>query len=319
LPFVSEHDVLVAISAVSLHIRRFNIAGTTTVDLPLGEISALLTALCWSIAVFMFKEAGSRLDAVALTFWKGLLATVALVPVVVLWGNLSALNSRDLAVLVLSGVIGIAVGDAAFFAALSRLRERETLVITETSAPLLTAGLALWLIGESLSGRQALGVLIVLTGVLLVLWPDRRVPGKRIPSGVAYALLAATCQAVGAVLSRDVLVTGESGPLTASLVRLAAGTIAIAPLWWLRTPALTWPLPEVRRPLILATFFGTFLAMMLQMASFALAPAGLVQALFASSIVMTFLIGARRGQPVPARAWMGSLLATFGIFAILMT
>ncbi|RMH44726.1 MAG: DMT family transporter [Gammaproteobacteria bacterium] len=288
----------------------------------LGEISALATALSWSIAVFAFKRLGGRLDAVALTFWKGVLATGALVPVALLWGRLDQLHFDDVLWLSISGTIGITIGDAAFFAALSRLGERDTLIVTETAAPIFTAWLAWLFIQEVLSLYQWLGVVLVMGGVALVLYRPshnhHQANRAMILAGVAFALLAALCQAGGAVISRDVLLAPHVSSIDASLIRLAVGTLFIAPVWYWRSATIRGQLTGLLPGLTTATFFGTFLAMLLQMASFALAPAAIVQTLFASSIIFTMLIGLWHGQKSDLRAWLGALLALVGVAVIIL-
>jgi drug/metabolite transporter (DMT)-like permease len=288
-----------------------------------GEIAAILTAVCWSVSIIMFRHLGGSFTPMSLTFWKGLLAISGLLITLIFSGVPVSIETQHILWLLLSGAIGIGIGDSAFFAALNRMSESTTLLLTETLAPIMTAILAIVWLSEWLSVSQWIAVAIILFGVDIVIRSRKR-KHKMVTvtlSGFNFAALAALCQAVGAVIGRDVLVTSQLDAVTASLIRLVGGVITVA-MFLLFSKGNWFPQTQnkyqVWKMLFIATFFGTFLAMMFQTYSFANAPAAIVQSIFASSIIFSLLIAYFMGQKVPTRAFVGSGIALAGIAMIML-
>ncbi len=287
----------------------------------IGEIAALLTALCWAISVIYFRQLGSHFSPFNLNLWKGVIAITGLLLAIFVLDISFSSDLNDILWLLLSGAIGIGIGDSAFFAALNRMCERTTLLLTETLSPIFTALLAIVWLSEWLSGFQWLAIAIILLGVDLVI---RSKKGKQREmdvslSGLNYAALSALCQAVGAVTGRDVLINSDIHVVTASLYRLVGGLILVSLIMLLTKQA--WLPHEFKKSqlwkiLTLATFVGTFVAMQLQTLSFAHAPAAIVQALFASSIIFSLVIAVVRGQKVNRSAVVGSSIALLGVSLI---
>jgi len=290
-------------------------------NLLLGEIAAILTALCWSVSIIMFRHLGNSFTPMNLTLWKGLIAISGLTITLLFSGIQQSPETQDLLWLLLSGAIGIGIGDSAFFAALNRMSESTTLLLTETLAPIMTALLAMIWLSEWLSVWQWLAIAVILFGVDIVIRARKNNPISVTLSGFNFAALAALCQAIGAVIGRDVLVSSQIDSITASLIRLVGGVITVS--IFLMVSKHRW-LPknhqkfQLWKILIIATFFGTFLAMIFQTLAFTHAPAAIVQSLFASSIIFTLVIAFMMGQKVTTRAFMGSGIALAGVALIML-
>jgi len=287
----------------------------------IGEAAALATALCWAVSVILFRRLAGNFTPLNLNFWKGLLSIAGIGLILLLRPQTTHFDSQDTLWLLLSGLIGIGVGDTAFFAALNRMGERATLLLSETMAPILTALLAMLWISEWLNWQQWLAIGIILLGVDIVV-RSRKGRRKHIEinlSGFAYAALAALCQAVGAVIGRDILTNGETDSVAASLVRLCGGMLLLVPLIafskhrFMPRNLERW---ETWKNLLHATFWGTFIAMLLQMYAFAHAEAAIVQSLFAASIIFALILAAMRGDELKPSAWIGSGIAVLGVAAI---
>ncbi len=288
-----------------------------------GEMAAIATAICWSISVMLFRYLGTNFTPLTLNLWKGLLASSGL-GIVLLFTNVTYFpQSSEIVWLLLSGAIGIGIGDTAFFSALNRMSESSTLLLTETLAPVLTAMLAMLWLAEWLSVWQWLAMAIILFGVDLVI-RSRKKGTQHFEvsfSGLNFAALAALCQAIGAVIGRDVLTHSAIDSISASLLRLLGGLItASLIILFSRKSFLPKQAGQLSTWKILAkaTFFGTFLAMIFQTLSFTYAPAAIVQALFASSIIFTLLLSWFNGQKITRNAFVGSSIAVVGVFLMML-
>ncbi len=289
----------------------------------IGEIAALITALIWAISVIFFRQLGGIFTPLNLNLWKGIISIVGL-SLTVLFMSSAMPEKNDFLWLLLSGLIGIGIGDTAFFAALNRMGERSTLLVAETLAPVFTAILAVVWISEVLSAVQWLAIAVILVGVDIVLGTRKR-KHKNLHfsfSALSFAALAALCQAVGAVIGRDILTHSDVDPVTASLVRLFGGLALVVPLLiiakqpWMPKQKLT---RETWLVLFGVTFLGTFLAMILQMFSFANAEAAIVQSLFASSIIFSLIIARIQGETITRNAIWGSLISIAGVGLIFLS
>lgn len=118
----------------------------------LGESAALATAFAWSLCARAFAGAGLRIGSVAVNHLR-LAAAVLILTVmhaVVIGGTpWAGMTSTVVLLFILSGVVGLTLGDAALFRAWVLIGPaRGTLVMT--TAPAWAAVLALLFLGERL-------------------------------------------------------------------------------------------------------------------------------------------------------------------------
>jgi len=99
--------------------------------------------------------------------------------------------------LVFRGLLGFG-GLAGYYVALARLPLADATTLQNTT-PLLTAGLAWWLLGEQIGWAAAVAIGLGLAGVLLVAHPTG---GALDPLGIAAAVGGATCSAIAYVTVR---------------------------------------------------------------------------------------------------------------------
>ncbi len=288
-----------------------------------GEIAALTTACCWAVAARMFQMLGAYFNPLALNFWKGALAALVLFAVTLFYPLAVELPSDAVFWLVLSGIIGIGLGDTFFFRALNQIGDSQSILVAETLAPILTALLAMIWINEWLSWQQWVGIAVVILSVDMIIKLQKRDSRKIFSmSGYVYAALAALCQAVGAVLSRDILTSTGIDAANASLFRLLGGLAAILLLMLVMKRSLrpTQALGAKGLKLLFwATLLGTFAALYLQMVAFANTKAAIVQTLFATSVVLSLLVARFLGEKVDKRTFLWSFMAMFGVSVLLLS
>lgn len=285
-----------------------------------GELAGLAAAGMWAVAAVLFRTIALGISPLVLNLYKGLLAIGMLIIALALQGeSVQTPNTAAAIMLLASGVIGIGIGDTAFFAALSRLGARSTVLIAETLAPPMTALIAMFFLAEMLPASVFLAILITLSGVALVVFkPGAMAPSQaaRFRSGLVLGLVAALCQAVGAVVSRAALTQTDIGPLWSSLVRILGG-IGILTLWLPIARQRFWlssrPSPGLLGLLVLATFLGTFMGITLQQLALQNTSAGVAQTLFATSSLFVLPLVALRGESVSFRSLLGALVAVAGV------
>ena len=288
----------------------------------IGEIAALSTALCWAVAARMFQVLGKSFTPLALNFWKGLAAAIVLFVITQLFYPEFTLNQEQVFWLLLSGAIGIGLGDTFFFKALNKIGDSQAILIAETLAPIITALFAMAWISEWLSWQQWLGIAVVILSVDMVIKLQQKKQVQHFEAtGYVYAAGAAVCQAFGAVISRDILTATDIDPANASQIRLIGGMLIIVLLmlvkqerWLPRTDTLkqTWLLFAG------ATIIGTFAALFLQMLAFTHTKAAVVQTLFATSVILSLGVAKVMGEKISGRMLLWSLVALVGVAFLVM-
>lgn len=289
-----------------------------------GELAALAAAMVWACSSIAYTLFGQKLAPLVLNFTKGIIA-IALIILTLLISRteLPLLDVLAGSLLLLSGVLGIGLGDTAYFAALNKLGARRTLLI-ETLAPPIAALFALIFLAEQLTSLAWCGIFLTMLGVAVVITEktanyNPRVSRRQI-KGLVWAILAAIAQASGAVLSRYALVMSEITPLWSTLLRLVGGTIIVALLWLfgrLKRPTPTLNQTAWTGKLIgaiaLTSFASTYLGIWLQQTAFKFSPAGIAQTLLATSPLFVLPMTAAMGEKITFRSLLGVLIAIAGI------
>ena len=200
----------------------------------IGELAALTAALLWAISSVIYSRLGLKIPPLQLNFYKGIIAIAFILLTLSIQGAaFTNLSFSTIALLTLSGIIGIGLGDTAYFAALNSLGARRTLLL-ETSSPPMGALLALIFIGEQLSLSVWCGILLTIIGIAWVISERNPVDNISVSrQGIIWGILAAIAQAVGAVISRFALLQSDISPLESTLIRLVGGTVIVVGLLFL--------------------------------------------------------------------------------------
>lgn len=306
----------------------------------LGEIAALTAAFLWAASSVIYGFLGKKIPPLQLNIFKGIIAIVLILLTLSIQGlKFSLIAPFPLVLLALSGVIGIGLGDTAYFLALNSIGARKTLVL-ETLAPPLSGFLAFWLIGETISLLNWSGMLLTLLGVIWVISEQTTdITPIHYQRGIIWAILAAIAQSVGAVLSRLALLNSQISPLESSLIRIIAG-VAIALILTVefgypQAPPIIGGEPMTQISLIsaqrklfktmstfslrtygiifLAAFGGTYLGIWLQQTSLKYAATGIAQTLLATSPLFVIPFALMLQEKVTFRSFLGVIIALAGI------
>ncbi|MEG4287612.1 DMT family transporter [Microcoleus sp. C2C3] len=288
----------------------------------MGEIAALSAAFVWALASTIWQRVGQQIPAVVLNLLKGAIALFMLLATVLILGrSLPAINPHILAMLLISGALGIGIGDTAFFLVLKYLGARRTLLL-ETLSPPLTALFSLIFLQENLSPIACTGILLTICGVAWVIaerTAETTLPSKHLWQGLAISLLGQTSHAAGAVLSRAAFTQIDIDPLWTAALRLSGG-LAVMLCFLNPTNLDTFQqlkAPKILGAIILAAFLGTYLGIFLQQTALKYAPAGIAQALISTSPLFILPLAVLAGERVSLRAVVGVVAAIGGISLLL--
>jgi drug/metabolite transporter (DMT)-like permease len=165
-------------------------------------LPAFLTTIFFSISVICASRSAKLIGGTEANFWRLTFAAIFLS--IWAWTFGKGLSGEGFPVFLLSGIVGIGVGDVALFQTLPRLGSRLTLVVVQClTAPFAAAIEWLWLGTKLSAGEMACGA-IILIGIGISLAPDKKLnlPRRTLITGILFGLAAAGGNAFGAVLSR---------------------------------------------------------------------------------------------------------------------
>ncbi len=292
------------------------------------DLLALGAAACWAFTSVLSAPYARHLGAFAFTRWRMLLVALMLWPVVLFMGSWQGLTWADCGVMVVSGLVGIFVGDTALFAAMNRLGPRRTGVLFATHA-FFSAVMGYWVFGEHMGAQAMLGGLLVVGGVMTAIFLGRHKDESHDWEadrghwvwGVALGLLAAFCQALGSLIAKPVMASGVD-PVAATAVRVSATCVAQFVLLWSgfavarsHRPATLQVLSRVG----LSGFIGMGVGMSLILLALQHGDVGMVGVLSSVSPVLVLpLLWLYLGRPPARGAWLGAAFTVMGTVLVLL-
>ena len=288
----------------------------------LVEIAALSAATCWAIGGIVSVMPVERLGTIGFNRVRMLIVFAMLGTYVSIFGGWETIQRDQIAEILLSGLIGILLGDTALFATMNRLGPRRTAILFSTNAPMST--LLGWIfLGEALSPTALVGTLFVIGGVILaIVYGKRRdqmhkweeIKGPLI-IGVGIGLLAALGQSVGSLIAKPVMAAGAD-PFAVSAMRV--GITALGLVILCSAPVQTFKLRNklnktIIAHIVISGFLGMFLGMTLILYALGRGDVGIVATLSATTPVIMLPIMWIRTKERPAiGAWIGALIVVFG-------
>jgi drug/metabolite transporter (DMT)-like permease len=207
------------------------------------------------------------MGAFAFTRWRLFFALTLLWAMALFTGQWRSLDGSSVALLALSGLIGIFIGDTALFACMNRLGPRRSGVLFATHA--LFSTLLAWLfLGETLWGWTLVGGGLLVSGVMVAIvwgrhesethdWENTR---GTLMTGVLLGLLAAVCHSAATLMIKPLMVAGVDA-VAASAVRTSASFLAHLALLWAGARVA-----DVQSPLNFKTLFNTWASAAVAMA-----------------------------------------------------
>jgi drug/metabolite transporter (DMT)-like permease len=298
--------------------------------------AAFLATFFFSISVVCGHRTAQLIGGVEANFWRLALATLFLGIWAYTGGN--GLGGGALPIFLLSGLIGIGIGDAGLFEALPRLGSRLSVLLIQCgTAPIAALVEWLWL-GTTLGAVQILCVLVILAGVAAALSPGENlhIPRRKLWLGILFALIGAAGNGLGAVMSRKGYAIANGEPMdggTAAFQRLLGGLLIagilllVAKRQFVRLPEGAGDFVDTagardkwRRiwPWVLTnSLAGQTVGMSLMLWALKTTPTGIVTAITAlTPLVVIPFARVLENEKVTARALSGGAVAVAGVVGL---
>jgi drug/metabolite transporter (DMT)-like permease len=172
----------------------------------------------------LLKPYAEQFSALTLTFTKGVVA-LAVLGVAVLASASHPVPWGAFWILLASGALGIGIADTLFFRALRELSPHSVVQLM-LLGQVATIGMAVVFLGESLISLEWIGVALVIIGVWVVLSDGRQMSASGPhPLAVLYGLASVLAMGASVTMAKGALDSVD--PLSATLIRIAGGMIAV--------------------------------------------------------------------------------------------
>ena len=174
-----------------------------------GEVAALSAAICWSIAVIIFKSASKLLSPLLITALKNSIALFSFIILFLLFDIpiwYDGFSNTDYIKIIVSGILGMGIGDILFIYALSQIGANRVAILN-CFEPAVIYCFSILMLGTILTTQQFIGFIIVIISLLIVSYEkdikdiDPYVKKK----GIILQLTAIFLSSIGIVLIKPVL------------------------------------------------------------------------------------------------------------------
>ena len=251
-----------------------------------GEIAALLTAVCWTITAISFEKAGKEIGSQPLNLIRLVLGFLFLSIFMWIFRGLpfpSDASAYAWSWLSLSGIIGFVIGDLLLFQAFVLIGSRISMLMM-SMAPPLTAILAKMIFGETLTGKNLIGMILTMTGISLVILKKDGTKKLKLShplKGILLAFGGALGQAMGLILSKKGMGTYDA--FAATQIRILSGIAGFTLLFFL-TGQWKAVFKGIRNrtamiQISIGSFFGPFLGVSLSLLALKYTAAGVAATL----------------------------------------
>jgi len=283
---------------------------------------ALAAALSWAVASLISVDIARALGGIAFNRIRLIIVTFMLVLYAFLTNGWGTINANILPTIIISGFIGVFLGDTLLFIALKIIGPRRNNILFALAAP-FTVILNILVLNKSMAIFEVIGCLTVFIGVIVAItygtnksdnhkW--EKIDGSK-NLGILFGILAALCQAIGIIIMKPVL-DQNVDPIASAAVRTGVSAIALGITYFFPHQIFknkTKIDVNLFIKIIISGFIGMALGMSLLLIAIQKGDAGIVATLSSTSPIMILFLIWLLTKKIPVfGAWIGSIIAIIG-------
>ncbi len=282
----------------------------------IGFFAAISAVLSWTFACSIWRKESEKLLPRQINIYKNVLASIFFLPVVLTISWFSDVFS--IFVLMISGIVGISIGDTLYINSLKIIGTRKTLSF-EALTPIIATTLGALSINEIYPQKVWIGSLIVSFSLLMIVRQNtfqKEECRETNILGVLCALGSVFCAVLAALMSRVVLISSTLTPFQTTEIRLLSASIFLFVifkkdfLYLIKNRSIT---KRNHSSLILSTLLGTNFGILFQQIVFKFLPIGIGWTLLSLSPIFALFISKREGDKINKVTIFYSLLSFIGV------
>ncbi len=287
----------------------------------IGFFAAISAVISWTFACSIWRRQSENLLPRQINIYKNLLASIFFLPVVLTISWVSDMFS--IFVLMISGIVGISIGDTLYINSLKIIGTRKTLSF-EALTPIIATTLGTFSINEIYPQKVWIGSLIVSFSLLMIVRQNtfQKEDSREINIlGILCAFGSVFCAVLAALMSRLILISSSLTPLQTTEIRLLSASIFLFLIFkkdfidLLTNRSIT---KQNHSSLILSTLLGTNCGILFQQIVFKFLPIGIGWTLLSLSPVFALFISKREGDEINKLTIFYSFLSFIGVAIVLI-
>ena len=289
---------------------------------------ALLAALSWSIASLISTDVSRKLGGIGFNRIRLLIVSLMLISYSFIDNSWQTISLTYLNTIIISGIIGVFIGDTLLFSALQKIGPRRNNILFSLAAP-FTIILNIIILKNLMQIIEIIGCLIVFIGVVIAIsYGENKKNIHRweiiegsIKIGIILGVFAALCQAIGLIMMKPILDSGAD-PIASAAIRTSISAFLLSFTFFYKSNLRNLKniiTLDIIFKTIISGFLGMALGMSLLLISLKNADAGIVATLSSTSPIMVlFLIWLITKKIPTIGAWIGTVIAIFGTGVIFL-
>ena len=286
----------------------------------MGDLYAVITAICWSSAVILFDISTKNFTAIQLNVLKNFIGVFGFILTIIILSIPSPnFSQQDIFTLALSGVLGILIADGLFLESLRRLGSGISAVVSTIYTPTVFI-IAFILFRETINLQSYIGGALVLGGITIsVFQPPKTVKKRDLYVGILFGIMANILTAYSVLIVKPIM--KNNSVVYVALYRFSVGFFfgilvnlfksGIKPVVHKFKQGLT------NRYVVLGAILGTYLSVIFWLAGYKYTLAG--RAAIYNQLSTVFIIILARiflKEPMTSNKVIGVSLAIFGAIIV---
>ena len=289
----------------------------------IGILSAFGAAASWTYACFIWRSQTQKYKTIDINLIKNIIAFLVFTPAFI---NISSTTElKNIFILLVSGIIGIGLGDTFYLKSLQTIGTRKTLSV-ETLSPLMAAFSGEIFINEDLTTKSWVGVIIISISLFIILKKgndfkdeNSRVSEKNNFKIFAFPFLSVLCAVLGGLFSRMVFLQSNLSPFITTEIRLLGAIIFLITLKGFKINFFLKNIEKKeQKRFLLSILLGTNIGILLQQIVFKTLPIGIGWALLSTSPVISLLFAKNEEREITKKIIFFTCFLFFGLTLIII-
>jgi len=289
----------------------------------IGILSAFGAAASWTYACFIWRSQTKKYKTIDINLTKNIIAFLIFIPAFINLSSTTAL--KNIFILLISGIIGIGLGDTFYLKSLKTIGTRKTLSI-ETLSPLIAALSGEFFINENLTIKSWGWIIIVSISLFIILKKANDFKGGNSPFSeknnfkiFAYPFLSVLCAVLGGIFSRMIFLQSNLSPFLTTEIRLLGAIIFLLTLKGFKINFFLKNIEKKQQKrFLLSIVLGTNIGILLQQIVFKTLPIGIGWALLSTSPVISLLFAKNEEKEITKKIIFFTCFLFFGLTLIIL-
>lgn len=286
----------------------------------MGDLYAVITAVCWSSAVILFDISTKNFTAIQLNVLKNFIGVFGFILTIVLFSIPSPnFSQQDIFTLALSGFLGILIADGLFLESLRRLGSGISAVVSTIYTPTVFI-IAFILFNETINLHSYIGGVLVLGGITIsVFQPPKTIKKRNLYIGILFGIMANILTAYSVLIIKPIM--KNNSVIYVALYRFSIGFIFGILINILKS-GIKQVIQKFKQGLtnqyvVFGAILGTYLSVIFWLAGYKYTLAG--RAAIYNQLSTVFIIILARvflKEPMTSKKIIGVSLAIFGAMIV---